>query len=127
MRWTEADDMFLRKHVGNTPIKVIADCLNKTVRAVKLYCYRQNIPVRQTVNRPILVELMKIKFGQPEFFRPNRKFFDEVGISQKRFSTLRQGYAQPTEIELKKLYKVWNVRQDESESLLNARQLELFN
>ena len=80
MRWTEADDMFLRKHVGNTPIKVIADCLNKTVRAVKLYCYRQNIPVRQTVNRPILVELMKIKFGQPEFFRPNRKFFDEVGI-----------------------------------------------
>ncbi len=127
IRWNQTEVDFLMSNLQRgLSIENIAKCLGKTVMAVKLYCYRKNIPLQPTVDKPLLVELLKIKFGNPEFFHPTRDFFSQIGISQKRWSRLRQGYAQPTEEEMRKLYQVWHVTSQEAMQLFEFRQLSLF-
>ena len=75
----------------------------------------------------MLVELLRIKFGNPEYFKPTREFYQKVGISQKRFSKLRLGYAQPTEKELASVCREFNMSHEEYSRLLDSRQLDLFD
>jgi hypothetical protein len=50
-----------------------------------------------------------------------------VAISQKRFSKLRLGQAQPTEKELASVCREFNMSHEEYSRLLEARQLDLFD
>lgn len=125
-RWSKEDKEFLQLNLGKITPAAIGEKLGKTEQAVRLYCYRHRIPLGKTLERPMLVELLRIKFGDPEYFQPTRSFFEKVKISQKRFSQLRQGYAQPTEQELQRLSQEWNMTMNEAIKLMASRQLNLF-
>lgn len=125
-RWSKEDKEFLQLNLGKMTPAAIGEKLGKTEQAVRLYCYRHRIPLGKTLERPMLVELLRIKFGDPEYFQPTRSFFEKVKISQKRFSQLRQGYAQPTEQELQRLSQEWNMTMNEAIKLMSSRQLNLF-
>lgn len=125
-RWSEEDKKTLKENLGKITPAAIAELIGKSEQAVRLYCYRHRIPLARTLEHPMLVELLRVKFGDPEYFQPTRTFFEKVGISQKRFSKLRQGYAQPTEAELQRLSAEWNLTTPEAIKFFSSRQLNLF-
>lgn len=124
--WTNEQIKFLTENITTMTTGQIATALHKSDQAIRLYCYRNGIALRKQLEKPMVPELMRIKFGNPSYFRPNRDFFVKVKISQKRFSLLRQGYAQPTADELKALSREWNVSLPEAMQLITSRQLNLF-
>lgn len=107
-------------------IKEIATHTDKSESAVKVYMLRHGYPTKKQVECPIMEKLIKIKFACPNWFRPDRGFYKEARISQKRFTDLRMGYAQPTADELKRVAKVINVSTDDLLQLYQDRQLSLF-
>lgn len=126
--WHPDEDKILREEVKkNTPLKEIAKRLNKTEEAVYLYCYRHFIPLRKQVKNPMMRNLLQIKFGNVELFRPNKAFFEKVGINQKRWAFLIFGYVQPTQDELLRVARELNFSVDETFKLLDSRQLDLFD
>lgn len=108
-------------------LQQIADKLHKTPAAVRVYMYRNGYDLRAKLSCPLVEKLIRIKFADPKWFRPNRDFYDKVQIGQKRFTNLRLGYANPTEDEMKKIAKALNVNSDELLQLFSSRQLDLFN
>lgn len=70
--------------------------------------------------------LLEIKFGTPEFFRPSKEFFLRVGINQKRWAELSWGYIQPNQDEMMRVAKEFNFTVEETFKLMSTRQLDLF-
>lgn len=125
--WSPAEDRILRDELErNTLPKDIASLLDKTEEAVYLYCYRHNIPLRIRLKNPMMRNLLEIKFGTPEFFRPSKEFFLRVGINQKRWAELSWGYIQPTQDEMMRVAKEFNFTVEETFKLMSTRQLDLF-
>lgn len=125
--WSPAEDRILRDELErNTLLKDIASLLDKTEEAVYLYCYRHNIPLRIRLKNPMMRNLLEIKFGTPEFFRPSKEFFLRVGINQKRWAELSWGYIQPTQDEMLRVAKEFNFTVEETFKLMSTRQLDLF-
>lgn len=125
--WSPAEDELLRDELEkNTMLKDIASLLGKTEEAVYLYCYRHNIPLRIRLKNPMMRNLLEIKFGTPEFFRPGKEFFLRVGINQKRWAELSWGYIQPTQTEMMRVAKELNFTVEETFKLMDTRQLDLF-
>lgn len=125
--WSPAEDRILRDELErNTLLKDIASLLDKTEEAVYLYCYRHNIPLRIRLKNPMMRNLLGIKFGTPEFFRPSKEFFLRVGINQKRWAELSWGYIQPTQDEMLRVAKEFNFTVEETFKLMSTRQLDLF-
>jgi len=125
--WTPEEVDFLKEHVTSMTPEQIGLELGKSEMAVRLFCYRHRISFREPLKRPMLIELLRIKFGNPEYFKPTREFYQKVAISQKRFSKLRLGQAQPTEKELASVCREFNMSHEEYSRLLEARQLDLFD
>lgn len=125
--WSPAEDRILRDELEkNTLLKDIASLLDKTEEAVYLYCYRHNIPLRIRLKNPMMRNLLEIKFGTPEFFRPSKEFFLRVGINQKRWAELSWGYIQPNQDEMMRVAKEFNFTVEETFKLMSTRQLDLF-
>lgn len=125
--WSPSEDAILRSELEKkTPLKDIADMLCKTEDAVYLYCYRHNIPLRPRLKNPMMRKLLEIKFGRSELFKPDRGFFERVGINQKRWSELAWGYVQPTQDEMMRVAKELNFTVEETFKLMDSRQLDLF-
>lgn len=124
--WREQEIKILMENIGKVQISRIAELTGRTENAVRIYCMRHDIPVRQQIKFPMMRLLLDIKFGSSEFFKPSRQWLAEVRISQKRFSSLRQGYEQATEEEMKRVAKKLNVSHEELITLCNSRQLDLF-
>lgn len=125
--WTEAEDALLRQHVGKKTLSEIAELLGKPENAVYLYCYRHGIPLRERLTNPMMRNLLTIKFGDPDYFTPNRDFFTRVKISQKRWASLQWGYTQPTQDELRRVAIELNFSVEETFRLMDSRQLNLFD
>lgn len=122
-RWTRQQVEYLLEHMNVTPVRVIAEHLGKTPRAVKLYMFRNRIsPPSQGKN--LIQELLSLKFVRPEYFAPNKDFYRLTGISQMRWWRLYRGRAMPTKKEYYTLVKHFNVTLEEA---LELRQLDLFN
>ena len=83
--WTVLEDASLREQLAsNVPLATIAESLGKSEDAVYLYCYRHHIALRPRLKNPMMRRLLEIKFGDPDFFKPNKGFFHQTGINQKR-------------------------------------------
>ena len=125
--WTVLEDASLREQLAkNVPLATIAELLGKSEDAVYLYCYRHHIALRPRLKNPMMRRLLEIKFGDPDFFKPNKGFFHQTGINQKRWADLSWGYEQPTQDELKRAAVILNFTVEETFKLMEARQLELF-
>lgn len=125
--WKSDEVKKLMEYKDKKTPKEIAEMIGKTERAVKLYMYRQNISGRKKLKCPLVEKMLNLKFGNAKFFTPDREWFKQVGISQKRFAELKQGYAQPNTTELKSIAKGIHLNIDEMCEFFKVRQLELFN
>ena len=125
--WSPSEDQFLREQLAkNVPLNSIAESLKKSEDAVYLYCYRHHIALRPRLKNPMMRRLLEIKFGDPDFFKPNKGFFHQTGINQKRWAELSWGYVQPSQEELKRAAVALNFTVEETFKLMEARQLDLF-
>ena len=124
-KWTDEEKNFLKANVGKIPVNQIAIVLCKSERAVKLFCYRNEIPLRPVLLRPHMKLLLEAKFGDIKYFTPDRQWFERTGIGQKRFSQLKHGYDQPTDKEISAVMKSIGMTQEEKLRYIETLQLEL--
>ncbi len=124
--WRREQEEYLLANVGKMPLGQIADALGKTEEAIRLYLYRHRIPVKPRVKSPTVQKLLDVKFGDSKWFTPTREFYLKVEIGQRRWQELAFGYANPTEAELRRIVRVFNLNEDEWVKLLEASQLKLF-
>lgn len=122
-RWTAKEKKFLTEHAGVLGIEEIARELKKTVTAVKLYMHRKRIHPGERVVRNLLREMLTAKFTNPEYFTPNRAFYQAVSMSQKRYWDLYYGKSVMNDDEYSRLSEHFNVT---LEGVDVSKQLNLF-
>lgn len=125
--WSLEDKRFLMENLRRLTTKQIAEVLGRSETAVKLFLYRHRLPVGRQVKSPTVVKLLQIKFGDANWFTPDRSFYEQVGIGQRRWQKLAWGYANPTEEELRQIARVLKLSVEDSLQLLDASQLNLFD
>ena len=126
--WSALDEKILKDMLAeHRDLKEIAARVGRSVKSVYLYCYRHRIPVRQTLDKPLMVEMLRIKFGNPNYFQPNAEFFKLTGMTTKRWADLSFGYCQPTQQEMLATAQAINLSLPEAFALMEARQLTLFD
>ena len=69
-------------------------------------------------------EILTKKFTNPEYFNPNRSFYDSVGITQKRWWDLYYGRKPISDNEYKKLSSHFGIELDD---IIMNEQLNLFD
>lgn len=125
--WSQEDKDFLMKNRRRMTVKQMAEALGRSETAVKLFMFRNRLPVGRQVKCPTVVHLLQIKFGDEKWFTPNREFYEKVKIGQRRWQQLAWGYTNPTEEELKRIAHVFNMQEEDWVKLLDASQLNLFD
>ena len=125
--WSKEEDNLVRKCAGMMSFESIAERLEgRSALSVQLYMHRNGIPTRRVLARPIVKLMIQIKFGDENWFAPNKSFYQKVGIGQQRFQNLSKGYDQPTQDELIRISRVLNMQLDEMLKMQEATQLDLF-
>lgn len=123
-RWSIEEKEFVEKNIGKLSFEAIGSQIGRSELAVKLFVHRKRLPVRQTVKNNILIKLLEVKFGNPEYFNPTREFYREVGLTQMRFWSLYKGESQITEKEYKAICEHLQI---DVEDAFEARQLNIFS
>ena len=121
--WSTDQLRFLKENVGKLTLEEIAEYLGKSPLAVKLKIHRENIVYRQAVQKNLILELFKLKFGDPKFFTVTKDFIRATGINQVRFWKLYRGEENPTEKEYKALVLTLKV---DLQDAFEARQINIF-
>lgn len=123
--WSKEQIDYLMAHLYKDTIPNIAQHLNRSENAVRLFLYRRRIPVHREIRENLTRKLLDIKMSNSDYFHPTRAFFKSVGITQKRWARIYFGYDQATEAELLAVSKHLQLNTEELFSLLEARQLTL--
>ena len=121
--WTPDEEKFVRENVGKLDFADIGRQIGRSPLAVKLFIHRRRIAFRPSVRNNLVIGLLRIKFGNPEYFRPTKDFYAAVGITQMRFWALYRGEVQVSEKEYKALRNHFGI---EAEAAFEARQISLF-
>lgn len=124
MSWKPDEIDFLKKNLNKLTFAQIAKALGKSELAVHLYVHRNRIPVREQQGRNLVVEILTIKFVNPEYFMPTKSFYRAVKIGQKRWWDLYYGKAKLTDDEYIRLARHFQISLEDA---FNARQLKLFD
>jgi hypothetical protein len=121
--WSKEQIEFLKDNLEKLSFKEIGEKINKSELAVHLYVLRKRIPVGHTVARNLIMEILTIKFINPEYFHPTRSFYKAVRMNQKRWWDLYFGRAPVTEDEYIRLIIHFQVSLKDA---FEARQLKIF-
>lgn len=114
---------FIREHIDDMTPEDMAQAIGVPVYNLKLFLHQNKI-FRKQDGRNLLLEILTLRFGRPEYFQPNKTFYHDVGIGQRRFWQLYRGEKTMTEREYLNLALHFNV------SLADAfemRQLSLLD
>lgn len=122
-RWTAKEEQFVIDHAGTLSPEEIAKELHKTATAVKLFMHRKRIFPTGKVVRNLVLELLTVKFTNPEYFTPTRNFYDAVKMSQKRWWETYYGRSPLTSEEYERLSKHFGIELD---GITGSGQLSLF-
>lgn len=122
-RWTEQEKEWVLGQLGKKSFEEIGHGIGRSEMAVKIFVHRHRVSPHNKVKNNILIQLLKLKFGKPEYFNPTREFYQAVGITQMRFWSLYKGEAQITE---KEYIDIRNHLHIDSEVAFHSRQLKLF-
>lgn len=123
-KWTADEKKILYDNIGKRSAEEIAEMVGRTPNAVKIYALRKRLSWRPGVRKNLIIEVLRLKFGKPEYFAPTREFYEAVGMTQMRFWALYRGECAPTEKEYNSLKKELGVS---SEEIFENRQLKLFD
>jgi hypothetical protein len=63
----------------------------------------------ETKKTLLSVQIEKFENETLLFFKPSKRFYEEVGINQKRFGQLVKGMAEPKTLETQRLAKYFKV------------------
>lgn len=122
--WTKEEKEILCNGIKNyVPFQDLCQQLGRTPEAVRQYMFKVRLPRRANVVKNNLAKsALLMCIPDPECFRPNRAFYEAVGMSQKRWWSLYFGEAQITPEEYRALAKYFNVS---LQDIFDARQLNL--
>ena len=103
MNWTKhRKQVQLWLESGRTTEEIARE-LNVTEYVLKQFLHRNKLFTFNDDNRNLALEVIKIRFIYPEYFKPTRSFFEAVGIKQRRWWQLYRGEKKMLESEYKKL------------------------
>lgn len=123
-RWSPQEKEYVLSQIGKKNFDEIGREIGRSGLAVKLFVHRQRLPIRKTVKNNLLIKLLEVKFGNPEYFNPTREFYREVGMTQMRFWSLYKGESQITEKEHKAIREHLQI---DDKAAFEARQLNIFS
>ena len=124
--WTKEEKKILLEEAGKIPLELICEKLKRSRTSVYLFCYRNSIPIKDHLEKNVIREMFRIRFGSENFFKPNREFYKNADISQKRFQKIFLGYTHPSLDEVSRIAKTINLATNEALKLLSYMQLNLF-
>lgn len=97
--WTSTEKQFVRNNAGKLTIAQLAANIGRTEDAIKLFLHRNRIVIGPTVQRNIVIELLKLRFKNPEDFTPSKAFYAETRLTAPRWWDLYFGRKSITENE----------------------------
>lgn len=100
-KWLRHID-FIRENIDSMTFEDMADAIGVSTYNLKLFLHQNKI-FRKQAHRNLLLEMLTLKFGKPEYFHPNKEFYKAVGIGQRRFWQLYRGEKAVTEKEYQNL------------------------
>lgn len=103
MNWNEHKDLIIARLKEKKELSEIAAELDVSEYDIKQFIHRNRLFLFNKDSRNLAYKMIKAKFRQPEYFKPTRKFFITVGITQKRWWALYRGEAEMTELEFRKV------------------------
>jgi len=121
--WSKAQTRYVFKYINEKPRPQIAKDIGRSELALDLYLHRHRNDPRLLDKKNLLIQLLQKKFKDITCFTPNRSFFDEVKIGQKRYWSIYKGTDQITGEELKRIADYLDVT---LEGVYEARQTSLF-
>lgn len=101
--WSPEEKQYVLNNIGRISIPEMAKHLNRSEMSVHLFIHRRRKSPKSVVKDNLLLRLLTLKFINPEYFEPNREFFQTVKIGQKRWWMLYKGIEQITEEEYKRV------------------------
>lgn len=120
--WTPEQIEFVKKNFTTMTIEDMADTLIKSYAAVQQFMHRHRLAI-SSVKRNVIIELLKIKFVNPEYFTPNKSFYEAVGLTTARWWDLYYGRKSPTSEEYVTIATHFKVSIQEA---FDSRQLSIF-
>lgn len=89
--WSQTEKQFVRNNAGKLTIAQLAANIGRTEDAIKLFLHRNRIVIGPTVQRNIVIELLKLRFKNPEDFTPSKAFYAETRLTAPRWWDLYFG------------------------------------
>lgn len=122
-RWTSLEVEYIQQCLGKISIEDVAAHLKRSPMSVRLFILRKRFSPGPLVKRNLLMEMLKVKFRHPEDFSPNKAFYKETGIGQRRWWDLYYGRKPITGKEYSAVAEYLRLTVQEA---IESRQLELF-
>ena len=98
--WSQQQKEFVRNNAGKLTIAQLAANIGRTEDAIKLFLHRNRIVIGPTVQRNIVIELLKLRFKNPEDFTPSKAFYAETRLTAPRWWDLYFGRKSITENQI---------------------------
>lgn len=122
MKWSKYDIEYLQDACKYTNIKDMAFYLGRSEKAVRLKLARLRLRTGN-VKRNLLIRLLQTRFRHLEDFTPSTHFYQETGITPKRFWAIYQGRKPIDGKEYAAIAEYFDISIREA---LESRQLHLF-
>ena len=88
------------------------------VRPQTLYPSGTDLPNKKSVPEILAYEVVKLKFVHPEYFRPTKKFYRAVGLSQRQWWSAYRGKQNSPKPNTKHFAHIWELHCKEGLSIL---------
>ena len=123
-RWTDRDVKYVRENIEHQPVADIAAALRRSVAAVKQVVRKQRMQ-KGTISEKcnLLLLLLKARFPHVEDFSPSRFFYEQTGITPRRYWQLYRGENSIRILEYAAIADYFGITIREA---METRQLRLF-
>lgn len=120
--WRNRDKEFLFNNIHTLPLDEICKRLERNERSIKLFLHRNRFDAR-LLQDTLLLRIIRLKFGDPTLFNPNREFYKAIKMGQKRFFAILKGDRVMKDEECKRITDFFEIPY---ESVMEVSQLNLF-
>ncbi|MDR2949207.1 MAG: hypothetical protein LBV71_08355 [Prevotella sp.] len=103
MNWNEHRELVKQRLKEKKSISEIASEIDASEYDLKQFIHRNRLFGVNMDSRNLAFKIVKVKFRNPEYFRPTREFFKIVGITQKRWWNLYRGDEEMSELEFQRV------------------------
>ena len=102
INWSQ-HEYYVRTYIGRRSNQQIADHLGVRLYDLEQFIHRERIFRIRTEPKNLAYEVVKMKFVHPEYFKPTRRFYRAIGMTQRQWWAAYRGERQLTEEQYLKL------------------------